>query len=710
MDADAEPIAHWPDGSVKWLRLDFISPAEQSRLRLDYGAGVSPASPRAKIDITEDDQAFYIDTGALRFELGKSSFALLRNCTLLSARRKRPALQPQGLELETRCYFRRPRFASVDESYSCRLEEHGQVHAVFLIEGAHQDKRGKLLDYRLRLHCWADSSALRLSYTLRSRQEDELPLARAVEISLPLSDGAITFSAGMETGLSLEGEVPDDGLRLTQTGPTQMRPDERFQYAQDGLMVGRRSEGWISASGEAVGVTATVRRFWQQHPKGFELHPDRMLIKLWPEETGASMVLPRACEKTYDIQLHFHETTDNDLAAAALTARAFGMPALVVATPGWYCSSGAFGELIPAGNKGYEDFARAAAGAFASLKKRRAQVREYGDFDYGDFSDDDTDDGWFNVEYDTPHCLLTQFARTARRDYFDWGIDAASHQADIDIAHCVPTDPNLVGSQSIHATGHLGRESKWFYYRTDHIWAQGLVKAYWLTGDRRYLETARLVGDYLVRVDPCPDDGGSERAYAWSLIGLMAVYDATLDEKYLTAASRVARQVLDKAHPQRGLWLREWGTDENGDPIYGSSPFMAGLLLEGLIDYNAVARDPAVDDFIVKSVRTLISESWIEKDGGFHYNPGLNVREMGRPADLRQIPGLLYAYELTRDKSILDVALRSFTAGVKAHLASVNGLNVKGGAAKNAKNYAIFLRPTLHFIAALRRLKVRVGR
>lgn len=704
---DAEAISLWPDGSVRWIRLDFVNPPGQQRLRLEYGTGVKKPSSGG-LNVTQDAQTYFVDTGAMRFELSRRTFALLRNCIVTPTRKQRPALDPQGIDFATRGFFRRERRASKDEvSYSCELEELGPVHAVFRIFGAHEDKRGKLFDYHIRLYCYAGSAAVRLSYTLRSCQDDELPMARAVEMSVPLADSAITFSAGIESGYSLEDEV-GDSIDLVQTGPTRMKPAERFQYVQDDTMVGRRSEGWITVSGEVVGVTAAVRRFWQQHPKAFEVRPDRLTVSLWPESVETPMVLPRGCEKTYEMMLLFHDVRDSDLADAALAARAFCKPEVLACTPSWYCASGAMGELIPAGSKEFESFGKAAAGAFTALKRRRAMYTEYGDFDYGDFSDSSDIDCWFNVEYDTPHCLLTQFARTSRRDYLDWGVDAASHQADIDIAHCVPADPNLVGSQSIHATGHLGRESKWFYYRTDHIWAQGLAKAYWLTGDRRYLDTAMLVGDYLARVKPCPDDGGAERSYAWSLIGLMAVYDVTGDAKYLSAAAEVADNVMEKSHPERGLWLREWGTDDCGRPILGNSSFMAGLLLEGMIDYNAVADRPEVDDFVVKSVRTLIREAWVETDGGFYYHPGVAGRR-GRPTDTRQLLPLIYAYELTKDKSILDVALRNFGAAVKAHLASVEGQDVKGGAANDGKNYAIFLRSTPRFIAALRRMRVRAG-
>ncbi len=706
---DAEAIAFWPDGSVRWLRLDFVAPADTGRLILYHGGSSSVPDQALRVD--EDDEAFRVDTGVLAFEIGKRSFGVVQNCALTDGSIR--MLEPEGIDLITRDYFRIPFAASKDGSCSCELEEHGKTHAVFRISGAHYSKHGKLFDYELRLYCWAGSSSVRITHILKSRQEDELPLARSVEIRLPFAEPPKSFSVGIEGRNSIERDL-EDGVSLLQTGPTRMTPAERFRFYLNGGVICSRGEGWVTACGTNIAVTAVVSRFSQQHPKGFRIDSNGLSIDLWPEAFEKPMVLPRGCEKTHDVILVFHRSGIDSVP----TAKAFAKPAAVICDPKWYCETGAVGRIKPAKDSAFPDFERIAESAFVALKKRRVRLCEYGDFDYGDFADEEECDCWFNVEYDTPYALLVQFARTGDRDYLDWGVAAALHQGDIDIAHYVPTDNGLVGSQSIHATGHLGRESKWFYYRTDHIWAQGLVRAYWLTGDRRHLENALLVGDYLARTQPCPDDGGAERPYAWSLIGLVAVYEATLDVRYLDAARSVVESVLAKSHSDRGLWLREWsgvGDRKRGaGQILGNSPFMAGLLLEGLIDYNdaisesrgvmscsnnaELVRDLRIDDFIVKSARTLISEAWVEEDRGFYYHPASDGR--GRPTDPRQLLGLLRAYEITGDKSILDIVMKHLFACIRVHLASIEGEQVKGGADRNAKNYAILMRTIPRVIAS----------
>lgn len=711
---DCEPIAWWDDGSVRCLRLDFVAPPGDQRLILSFGKD-AVTTPAATLEVSEVPNAYRVNTGSLAFGLSKGSFGILSNCRLSHGRSDMLALRADGIDLVTRGFFRRAHAASADDAFSCALEESGANHAVFLLKGAFQDKRGKLFDYRLRLYCHGGSAAVRLTITLTSRQDEDLPIARAVELIVPAAAPLRAFATGIEPEHSHQDELPERGVEFFQTGPTRMTPDDRFQYCEGRAMLGRRAEGWVTASGEQCGVTAAVRRFWQQHPKGFRVSRDGIAVLLWPESSEQLMVLPRGCEKTYEMMLDFHGTQQSEVAGAAAMARAFTRPAVFACSPAWYCRSGAMGELTPAGTRGFDEFARAAAGAFAALKRLRTERREYGSFDYGDFSDTGEVDGWINVEYDTGHCLLTQFVRTGKRDYLDWGVDAAAHQGDIDIAHYVPTDESLVGSQSIHGAGHLARESKWFYHRTDHVWAEGLVEAYWLTGDRRFLENATLVGDYLARTEPCPDDDGAERPYGWSLIGLMAVYRATRGQKYLDAARKVAQEVLRRAHPERGLWLRCFGVSNSSDAtdsaqpksrnitaaerMLGSCPFMSGILVEGMIAYNQAAADPRVDDFVVKAARTWVREAWIERDAGFYYHPGEPDR--GRPTDFRELVGLVRAYELTGDRRLLDVAIANFNAGVRENLERVTDTS-----RWSAKRYAIFMRYAPWFVAAVRRVKV----
>jgi hypothetical protein len=60
--------AQWPDQSVQWLDVDFnasLTPAEFHTYRVEYGAGVKPASPPRGLTVTEDSTT--VQAGQVKF-------------------------------------------------------------------------------------------------------------------------------------------------------------------------------------------------------------------------------------------------------------------------------------------------------------------------------------------------------------------------------------------------------------------------------------------------------------------------------------------------------------------------------------------------------------------------------------------------------------------------------------------------------------------
>src|SRR5947199_698946 len=72
----AEPLARWPDGSVKWLLLDFVCPAggpADGRLTLRQEAGVNGRSRTALLRVEESMGNLVLDTGAAVFHLRRDA-------------------------------------------------------------------------------------------------------------------------------------------------------------------------------------------------------------------------------------------------------------------------------------------------------------------------------------------------------------------------------------------------------------------------------------------------------------------------------------------------------------------------------------------------------------------------------------------------------------------------------------------------------------
>ena len=81
------PVAYWPDGSVKWSGHAIAATAGlKGPFTLTSGGPAAP-SPATEIKYSEDDDAFTIDTGALRARVGKrrsTSFSPSRLATASS--------------------------------------------------------------------------------------------------------------------------------------------------------------------------------------------------------------------------------------------------------------------------------------------------------------------------------------------------------------------------------------------------------------------------------------------------------------------------------------------------------------------------------------------------------------------------------------------------------------------------------------------------
>jgi DUF1680 family protein len=154
---------------------------------------------------------------------------------------------------------------------------------------------------------------------------------------------------------------------------------------------------------------------------------------------------------------------------------------------------------------------------------------------------------------------------------------------------------------------------------------------WYLTGDRRYLETALLSAGYALQVDGM---GLSEpRSAAHALISLVAAYDATGDPRYIERG--------------RQFWKRigEY-QDEHDGAFPNAFSFQGGLVTEGFRDWHRVTGDP---DALARCRRLAdwLMVEYADAEKGF--------RDAGGFAGL---VGLGTMWELTGDRRYLDFALK----------------------------------------------------
>ena len=79
--AQRRPLASWPDGSIKWLLLDFaldLAPRERVDVGVQIAAEAVAAEAREGIRVDRVGDELQVDTGALQFSLGAESGGLVR--------------------------------------------------------------------------------------------------------------------------------------------------------------------------------------------------------------------------------------------------------------------------------------------------------------------------------------------------------------------------------------------------------------------------------------------------------------------------------------------------------------------------------------------------------------------------------------------------------------------------------------------------------
>ncbi|CAM5662876.1 hypothetical protein SVIOM342S_08365 [Streptomyces violaceorubidus] len=146
------PLAHWPDGSLKWTAHAVGS--GNGKLTLTAG---TPAEPAQKITVARRGGTIDISTGVITASIGTSGSALIKSVTRGSteiARNGRLVLlrQPE-IEDGDQGTVEYERFdGAVDE---VKVEREGPVRAVVRIDGKHRKGHRGWLPFSIRLYFYA---------------------------------------------------------------------------------------------------------------------------------------------------------------------------------------------------------------------------------------------------------------------------------------------------------------------------------------------------------------------------------------------------------------------------------------------------------------------------------------------------------------------------------------------------------------------------
>lgn len=693
----AQSLARWPDGSLKWVLVNFRAdlPARSSAdYTLEFGVKIKPADSSTGLTVEERADGAAIVTGPLRIEISKAEVGLPGKVWLDKNGDGRfsddevvcGAGRQRGKGLLTDETGRA--FTTLGPADEVTVEERGPERACVLIKGRHAAADGaKLFAYEARIMAYAGQKFVRLFYTFGNDElKSEFTSVRELRLDLPLPRGAARFAMGGEAPPPLLKDIPRGSASGVQPRDGAHAP-RLFQDSDDHYSVvsgeakteGKRAAGWVRAGGPSGAMTVAVRDFWQLYPKALAADQEGIKVGLMPplkEDQYAEQAqdpvklvhyyynllhgrykIKQGQTKTHEIMVSF----EADATKTGLDA--FQQGVMASAPSAWVCGSLALGAIAPTGTAWSTPYDAAMEQCVANTIKACDARRDYGLMNYGDWWGERRYN-WGNIEYDDAHVWMTHFARTGDMRALMVGDRAAKHYADVDCIHYCP-DPRRLGAGYSHCIGHVGG----FFQQNPveggslnggsspcHTRTEGLVEHYLLTGDRRSFDAAVGIAEHFDGAWLNNYDMSNCRVPGWHIVLTMSLYNATADPFYLNAAKIIARRAIERAHPEGG-WRRCLVPGHCFDlPRHrGEAGFMVGVLLAGMKYYHEATGDPRAEDVLVKAARWLVRETYDPAAKQFRYTSCPNSSKPSSTPHMA-CEGFAYAARLTAAPDLVKLA------------------------------------------------------
>lgn len=560
----AETVASWSDGSVKWALLDFqasmtpdstttyeLVTADRERLNDDPGMVVEESAER-----------IVVDTGTAKFVLDTRRFAPFRRVLVGGIEILREGESHTSLVDEQDRHYR-PEIAHLE------VETRGSCRTTVLARGCFRDSTdGPCAEFTGRLSFFRDTGIVEIRFTLRNANAAEhrggfwdlgdpgsiyfkqLTIAtfaarEAAHIKWlaepEASPGAVApgnleiyqDSSGGDNWMS-SNHMNRDGLVMNTFRGYRVVADGTVTYQ------GHRARPVVTVADSEKSVTVAVEDFWQNFPKAIEVKGGWVNLGLFPSQYRDVHELQSGEQKTHVVFMQFSAGSSEPASLRWVHDRL--VPGT---TPEWYAKTGAVPYLTPIGNPGIASRWLSAADAFVgtavtgpdSFFARREIIDEYGWRHFGDLYADHEAIGYrrpgtlvahYNNQYDVVRGAAIQYMRCGDRRWFDLMRDLARHVSDIDIYHTERDRPAFNGGLFWH-TEHY-KDAATCTHRgysrlnvgnrntricgggpsNEHNYTSGLLVYHYLTGDPVAKESVQSLAKWVTEMDE-----GRRRAGGW---------------------------------------------------------------------------------------------------------------------------------------------------------------------------------------------------
>jgi hypothetical protein len=528
----------WPDGSARWVLLDFQATVTTGDATFDLERGFGDEPSETRIDVREAATGITIDTGAAQFYLavgGALPFeqVVIDGEAVLTPRDSRFTITDAG---------KRAVDVRADRVW---VDERGPLRTSIGVSARAQLADAAYLNVLIRLDFFAGSNAVRCALTLRNPRRAqhsggfwELGDRGSVllrDVAVTLSSAAATLTDGVrcspERGMPMQtarqvdifqassgGENWRSNVHVNRSGEVPLA-FRGYRFCDgDNERRGQRATPVVAIGAGHRGIAVTMPQFWENFPKAVAGTPSTITLRLYPEQHGDLHELQGGEQKTHCFTIAFSRDTITD--EPLEWARS---PLIAHAEPAWYAATGAITGLTnPAdSDPTHRELVEAAIAGPDTFERKREVIDEYGWRNYGDLYADHEDVGHsgprrvshYNNQYDALAGFGLQFMRTADPRWFALMDDLARHVIDIDIYHSTDDKSAYNGGLFWHTCHYTdaGMSTHRSYPRApgvsgggpsgEHNYTTGLMLHYFLTGNPVSRDAAIGLARWVVSMD-----------------------------------------------------------------------------------------------------------------------------------------------------------------------------------------------------------------
>ena len=592
----AGETSHWPDGSVRWVLCEFVA-RRAGNYRLVPGA--KPLAPERPVRV----RGRTLSNGLLTLKLGQAAGPGAFDGIALAGG---PALGRLDFSIKLnrvgwRDHFTARRRAQVVERVT-------PLCATVRLDGDMLDAGGRRFGpWRCRLHLWAGLPYLLAEWTLTNESDQAMAMLLDWSARLPLPD---LDDAVVDFGPFKPGYDPEDiavkamghygKVDAPRTLP--LYRDAELSCRQERADQARiyRRTTWVATADRAAvfvnlnhprgGLTAAMRWFAEEFPKGIVVRPNLLVLATLPENEDA-LAWPhdrpfarigRGEAKRQGFALWLHEGTLPGAQAQRFNACVQDAPGLFDSA--WFIDCDVLEAGPPRKALPAWDAALAPVIERTGIGAPRLGHREY------------WDTCWSNDYRGRAHLGLIQYLETGDgrwRRYFD---AACTHNRDVDIIHFCPEHPEWVGRCHAYGEDHTSCEPM----GNIGMNCDGLLDHYLLTGDPDSLSAARGLAEHMLDCG----FGRCAREVGWPLSQLVRWYEQTGDARFLRKAKECVAAAGSYVEPRRGVF-----SEIHGSWNYrGVVSFMTGYLAFGLIRYHRMTGDAEVLSLLGRLAEGVFAE------------------------------------------------------------------------------------------------------